>query len=49
MMFYISEYVLEEGAVLRDGQTIGLSAEQKLTLTFSAGVFMEGMSMKIGF
>lgn len=49
MMFYISEYVLEEGAVLRDGQTIGLSAEQKLSLTFSAGVFMEGMSMKIGF
>ncbi len=49
MMLYISEYLLEEGAVLRDGETIGLSAEQKLPLTFSAGVFMEGMSMKIGF
>lgn len=49
LMFNISGYIVEEGAVLRDGETIGLSAEQKLPLKRSAGVCVEGQSMKIGF
>lgn len=49
MMMNISAYLLEQGATLRDGETIGLTAEQKLTITLSEGVNVEGKSLKIGF
>ena len=49
MMLNISSYLIQEGAVLRNGETIGLSAEQKLPITISKGVYVEGQSIKIGF
>ena len=49
LMWDISAYLLEEGAVLRDGETIGFSAEQKLPLTLSKGVYIDGQTIKIGF
>ena len=49
LMFNIASYIIEEGAVLRDGETLGFSAEQKLPLTCSKGVYVDGQSIKIGF
>lgn len=49
MMLNISAYLIQEGAVLRNGETIGLSAEQKLPITISKGVYVDGQSIKIGF
>lgn len=49
LMWNVSAYLIKQGAVLRDGQTLGFTAEQKLTLTLSEGVYVEGQSMKIGF
>jgi len=49
LMLNISSYILKEGAVLRDGETLGYSAEQKLPIKLSQGVYVEGQSLKIGF
>lgn len=49
MMLNISAYLLEEDETLRDGETIGLTVDQKLTITLSEGVYVEGKSLKIGF
>ena len=45
----ISTYVIESNIVLRDGETIGFSQDQKLSITRSKGVAIEGDSIKIGF
>lgn len=42
-------YVINENVILRDGETIGFSAEQKLPITKSRGVAVKGDSLKIGF
>ena len=47
MLWNISAYVIQEGAVLRDGQTLGFSAEQKLPLMLSEGIYVDGDSIKI--
>ena len=49
LMLNISSYLVKEGAVLRHGETLGFSAEQKLPITLSKGVYVEGQSLKIGF
>ncbi len=49
LMMNISSYLIQEGAVLRDGETLGYSAKQKLPITRSKGVCVDGQSMKIGF
>lgn len=49
LMWNVSAYLIKEGAVLRDGETIGFTAEQKLKMTVSKGVYVEGQSVKIGF
>lgn len=49
LMWDISSYLIKEGAVLRDGETIGFTIDQKLPLTLSNGVYVKGQSMKIGF
>lgn len=43
----ITAYVLTENVTLRDGETIGFSAEQKLKITLSPGVGVYGNSLKI--
>ena len=45
----IAAYVLEEDVVLEDGETIGFSKEQHLSITRSEGVFLPGMTLKIGY
>ena len=49
LMLNISSYLILQGAVLRNGETLGYSAEQKLPITLSQGVHVEGQSLKIGF
>ncbi|MNN23744.1 hypothetical protein D3C81_1371500 [compost metagenome] len=48
-MHAIISYVIGYHVTLMDGQTIGFTAEQKLPLTRSKGVSVEGDSIKIGF
>lgn len=48
-LFSIANYVLEEDVTLNDGETIGFSAEQKLAITRSKGVAVEGDSLKIAY
>lgn len=49
LMRNLCSYLLKEGAVLRDGETCGFTIEQKLPITLSEGVYVEGASLKIGF
>ncbi|MCM1165143.1 MAG: DUF4261 domain-containing protein [Lachnospiraceae bacterium] len=48
-MLAIASYVLETGAELKDGETIGFTEEQKLPITLSKGVAVDGSSLKIGY
>lgn len=43
----ISAYVVEQNVILKDGETIGFTAEQKLPITRSEGVYVDGESLKI--
>jgi len=45
----ISSYVMDSDATLTHGETIGFSAEQKLSITESKGVAIDGKTLKIGF
>lgn len=45
----ISSYIVEQNVTLKDGETIGYSAEQKLPITRSEGVHVDGESLKIKF
>ncbi|CAL2078728.1 DUF4261 domain-containing protein [Tenacibaculum sp. 190524A05c] len=49
MMFNITHYVIAYNVTLRDGETIGLSAEQKLKISESKGKFLGGNTLKIKF
>ena len=44
----IAAYVLEEDVVLKDGETIGFTEDQHLSITRSEGVSLPGMTLKIG-
>jgi len=46
-VFGTAMYVLKENAVLRDGETIGFSAEQKLPIKVSPALAFSGNSIKI--
>lgn len=48
LLVNIASYVLEEDATLLDGETIGFTEEEKLSITRSEGVSVPGMSLKIG-
>lgn len=43
----ITAYVLTENVTLKDGETIGFSAEQKLKITLSPGIGVHGNTLKI--
>jgi len=47
MLFNLSHYVIQTNATLKDGETVGLTQEQKLKLTKSEGVQLEGTTLKI--
>ena len=50
-MVNIAGYVIESDVTLKDGETLGYSAEQKLPITESAGVAIDAdkLTLKIGF
>lgn len=43
------DYVVKQDVTLRDGETVGFSAGQKLPITRSAGVSLDGMTLKLGY
>ena len=45
----IVDYVLSGNVTLKDGETIGFSSEQKLPITLSKGVAVDGDSLKIAY
>ncbi len=46
-VFDIVAYVLDSNVVLRDGETIGFTADQKLPITKSKGLALDGDTLKI--
>lgn len=46
-IFNVVCYIIEEGAILHNGETIGMSATQKCEITLSQGVFLDEMTLKI--
>ena len=40
-------YIVEQDVILKDGETIGFSAEQKVKITASKGQFLEGDTLKL--
>jgi hypothetical protein len=47
MMSNLAHYVIAYNVKLQDGETIGISAEQKLKISESKGKFLEGKTLKI--
>lgn len=49
LTFHITGYIVDCGATLLDGETIGFSEDQRLSLKLSPGIAVEGQSIKIGY
>ena len=45
----ISDYIITSDVVLNDGETIGFSEEQKIQISVSEGIALEGETIKLGF
>ena len=43
----ILDYILSEDVILSDGETIGFSEEEKIKITASKAVYLEGESLKL--
>ena len=43
----ILDYVLEQDVTLRHGETIGFTEEQKIKITESKAVYLDGNSLKL--
>lgn len=48
-MYDITAYVLSSDVTLKHGETIGFSATQKLPITFSKGIAVDGKTLKIAY
>ena len=48
-LFNIAHYVLEYDVTFQDGQTVGGSEEEKITISISNGQFVEGTSFKLAY
>lgn len=46
-LFNITSYVINNDIALKDGETIGLTAEQKISIKLSKARFVEGTSIKL--
>jgi hypothetical protein len=46
-LFNISSYIIENNIILKNGETIGLTADQKIPIKLSKGQFVEGKSLKL--
>lgn len=49
MMFNLTHYVILNNVTLNNGETIGMSAQQKLKITESKGKYLRGNTLKIKF
>lgn len=49
MLIYMARYVIEQDVIFHDGETVGLTANQRLTIVKSEGVNVEGESLKIAY
>ena len=47
MMYNMIHYVVAYDVTLKDGETIGMSASQKLKITQSKGILVDGVTLKI--
>jgi hypothetical protein len=47
MMFNLVHYVIASNVTLKNGETIGMSVDQKLTITESKGKYLDGNTLKI--
>ena len=45
----ISDYIITSDIVLNDGETIGFSEEQKIQISVSKGIALDGETIKLGF
>ena len=45
----ISDYIITSDVVLNDGETIGFSEEQKIQISVSEGIALDGATVKLGF
>lgn len=45
----IATYVIDSDVTLKDGETIGFTEEQKLPITLSKGILLEGNTLKIAY
>ena len=49
LMYNMAHYVIASDVVLKEGETIGMSATQKLKISYSKGKYLEGKTLKIKF
>jgi hypothetical protein len=47
IMFNMTHYVIASDVTLKDGETIGISATQKLEISYSQGKYLDGKTLKI--
>ena len=47
IMFNMAHYVIASDVTLKDGETIGMSATQKLEISYSKGKYLDGNTLKI--
>jgi len=47
IMYNLTHYVISQNVTLKSGQTIGMTAEQKLEISFSKGKYLEGKTIKV--
>jgi hypothetical protein len=48
-LFNIAHYVLEFDVTFRDGQTVGSSEDEKISITTSKGQFVDGKTLKLAY
>lgn len=48
-LYNISHYILSGDITFKDGQTCGVSEDERIPITFSKGKFVEGDSYKLGY
>lgn len=49
LLFNLAAYVVENDITFRDGETCGFSAEQKIVISYSKGIFLEGNTFKLAY
>jgi hypothetical protein len=48
-LFNVAHYVLKYDITLKDGETCGMSEKEKIAITLSRGIFVEGNTLKLAY